>query len=362
MQGCVYGGGVATLEYRRYVHLESSRFFNSVPGDERFYAAAEYAEYFAQIISSGVLSLGSNLQVSVSGTNMQTTIADGYAWIDGYSYKVEGGHTLVHAAAHATLDRIDRVVLRLNLLPEARSIQAMIRVGTPAGSPQPPALVRTGDIYELSLACVLVKAGLSTIVPGNVTDERSNVAVCGLASIKVGPEFALLGDFLGHTSAPAPHSGHAASTHSHNASDIIAGILDAGLLPAIAITDTFVVSTQAAMLALTVQVGDVCVRTDISKSYILKALPATTLANWQELLNPVSPVQSVAGKTGVVTLTKGDVGLDSVTNESKSTMFTSPAFTGNPTAPTQAAGNDSTRVATTAFVTAAIVAASKWQA
>lgn len=35
----------------------------------------------------------------------------------------------------------------------------------------------------------------------------------------------------------------------------------------------------------------------------------------------------------------------------------SPAFTGNPTAPTQAAGNNSTRLATTAFVTAAVASA-----
>ena len=48
--------------------------------------------------------------------------------------------------------------------------------------------------------------------------------------------------------------------------------------------------------------------------------------------------------------TKGDVGLGNVTNESKATMFSSPAFTGNPTAPTQTSTNDSTRIATTAFV------------
>jgi hypothetical protein len=35
----------------------------------------------------------------------------------------------------------------------------------------------------------------------------------------------------------------------------------------------------------------------------------------------------------------------------------SPDLTGNPTAPTQTAGNDSTRIATTAFLTAAIIAA-----
>lgn len=39
-------------------------------------------------------------------------------------------------------------------------------------------------------------------------------------------------------------------------------------------------------------------------------------------------------------------------------ILASPAFSGNPTAPTQTAGNNSTRLATTAFVTAAIAAAS----
>ncbi len=128
------------------------------------------------------------------------------------------------------------------------------------------------------------------------------------------------------------------------------GKLDAGVLPAIAISDTFVVATQTAMLALTAEVGDICVRTDLSKTYILKSAGASTLANWQELLFPSSPVSSVAGRTGAVTLTATDVGLGNVTNESKATMFSNAALTGNPTATTQAAGNNSTRIATTAFV------------
>ena len=48
--------------------------------------------------------------------------------------------------------------------------------------------------------------------------------------------------------------------------------------------------------------------------------------------------------------TKSDVDLGNVTNESKATMFSSAALTGNPTAPTQAANNNSTRIATTAYV------------
>lgn len=47
---------------------------------------------------------------------------------------------------------------------------------------------------------------------------------------------------------------------------------------------TFVVASQAAMLALAAKRGDVAVRTDITKSFVLTQTPATTLGNWQELL------------------------------------------------------------------------------
>lgn len=92
------------------------------------------------------------------------------------------------------------------------------------------------------------------------------------------------------------------------------GKLDSSILPAIAITDTFVVNSESAMLALNAQVGDVAVRTDLSKTFILKTEPASNLSNWQELLTPVSPVQSVNGKTGAVILSKNDIGLGSVEN------------------------------------------------
>lgn len=65
-------------------------------------------------------------------------------------------------------------------------------------------------------------------------------------------------------------------------------------LPATTIVDTFITASQTAMLALVAQQGDVCVRTDLSKTFILKAEPASTLANWQEMLSPSDGVQSVA--------------------------------------------------------------------
>jgi hypothetical protein len=80
------------------------------------------------------------------------------------------------------------------------------------------------------------------------------------------------------------------------------GLVPTHHLPALAISETSVVASQAAMLALTAQTGDVAVRTDVNKSFILTATPASTLGNWQELLTPTDAVLSVDGSTGAVSL------------------------------------------------------------
>jgi hypothetical protein len=80
------------------------------------------------------------------------------------------------------------------------------------------------------------------------------------------------------------------------------GLIPSSQLPPLVITDTFVVASQTAMLALTAQVGDVAIRTDTSVTYILQATPASTLGNWKQILTPAAPVQSVDGLTGNVSL------------------------------------------------------------
>lgn len=98
--------------------------------------------------------------------------------------------------------------------------------------------------------------------------------------------------------------------------------IPAAQLPSVAITDTFPVVSQAAQVALTAQVGDVAIRSDQNLSYILMTEPASVFANWLVLASPTDSVTSVAGKVGVVTLVKGDVGLDNVDNTSDATKVT----------------------------------------
>ena len=86
------------------------------------------------------------------------------------------------------------------------------------------------------------------------------------------------------------------------------GKINETLLPKIAITDTHAVADEAEMLALTAEKGDVAIRTDLNRSFILKQAPADNLANWLELKSPECTVFSVNGKQGDIILSTTDVG------------------------------------------------------
>lgn len=98
----------------------------------------------------------------------------------------------------------------------------------------------------------------------------------------------------------------AAKADPNGVASLVGGKLDAGQLPALAITDTYPVFTEAEMLALPAQQGDVAVRLDLQTSFILAAEPASTLSNWQELLSPTGGVTSFNGRTGPVMPATGD--------------------------------------------------------
>jgi hypothetical protein len=100
-----------------------------------------------------------------------------------------------------------------------------------------------------------------------------------------------------------------------NASNITTGTLPSSVIPALAINETFTVTSQAAMLALSAQRGDMAIRTDNGKTYVLSTDSPGTLADWKEVL-AAGQVQSVNGETGVVVIDKADVGLSNVDNTS----------------------------------------------
>ena len=91
------------------------------------------------------------------------------------------------------------------------------------------------------------------------------------------------------------------------------GTVPTSALPPLAINTVSVVATQAAMLALTAERGDMAIRTDTGRTYVLASDSPATLADWKEVA-AAGQVVSVAGRSGAVTLAKADVGLSNVDN------------------------------------------------
>lgn len=92
-------------------------------------------------------------------------------------------------------------------------------------------------------------------------------------------------------------------------------------LPAIAINDTFTVTSQSAMLALTAQRGDIAIRTDTSRTYVLSTDSPSTLSDWKELIT-TGQVSSVNGNTGAVVLTAASVGAAPTSHTHTTTQVT----------------------------------------
>ena len=151
---------------------QRSRFFDSSGGD-RIYTSDAWAQVLGAIIGDGVVASGNELAVAeASPPAMSVRVNTGKAFIGGYYFEVHTGQeTLAIGAAHATLPRIDRVVVRRDLA--GRTAALAVLAGTPADTPTAPALTQVAaGVWEISLASVAVAAAAASIVDANITDER----------------------------------------------------------------------------------------------------------------------------------------------------------------------------------------------
>jgi hypothetical protein len=115
-----------------------------------------------------------------------------------------------------------------------------------------------------------------------------------------------------HAAASDPHGDRAyADAALATKADLVGGVLPTSQLPALAVTEHLgSVANQSAMLALSGQKGDWCIRSDVGQVYVITGADPSLLASWTALAYPTSPVSSVNGETGVVVLSPGDVGAD----------------------------------------------------
>lgn len=164
---------------------EQSGFFNAnlVNGEyDRVYLAEQFANYFAKFVGNGVFA-GKLSELMVTQTvtpSMKIEVLSGAGWINGYWYENLSNLTFTLATADGVLNRIDIVVLQWN--KSTRSINVIVKKGTPASNPSAASLQRDSEIYELKLAEVYVKAGATNVTQAYITDKRGDKSVCGFVT------------------------------------------------------------------------------------------------------------------------------------------------------------------------------------
>ena len=180
------------------------KFFASAdPDAPTNYNQATFAKFLAMHFADGIFDgAGNNLAVAATDpTAMTVTVDTGAMMIQGYMLEGTGLETLSIAAADTSNPRYDRVVVRLDTSVNL-DISYAVLTGTPASTPVVPTLTQTAYIYEVALATILVAAGVTSIVAGNITDERvyrdvANLyhqAVEMLAALSVAGNLAVTGD------------------------------------------------------------------------------------------------------------------------------------------------------------------------
>ncbi len=74
-------------------------------------------------------------------------------------------------------DRIDTIVVEVDLNSGVRTAVLKVVQGTPAGSPVAPTLTQTAILYQFPLADVEADNGFSVIADAKITDRRANAAL-----------------------------------------------------------------------------------------------------------------------------------------------------------------------------------------
>lgn len=158
---------------------EKSFPFNSVSKD-RIYKAEDFAEYFAQLIGTGIIYKTAEALKIKADSGMNVILQSGGAFVKGRGYINTNDLSFTIETADGVLNRVDRVVISCNY--STRAITAKIKKGAYSAQPTAPALQRDGDVYELAIADIYIGKGVTTISQAVITDQRLNTELCGIVT------------------------------------------------------------------------------------------------------------------------------------------------------------------------------------
>lgn len=156
----------------------TSGFFNSKNGDRK-YNADQMSMYFDRLITSGVFPNPSTQLQVMAGGGMTVNVLPGRGMINCRWINNDANYPLSIDASDVSLDRIDAVIMKLDLTEEVRDIHIEVKKGTPSSDPAAPAMTRNEYVQEYCLATVYVARLAESLSQSDITDTRPNTTLCG---------------------------------------------------------------------------------------------------------------------------------------------------------------------------------------
>lgn len=146
---------------------------------DREYYAEDWMRYFRAFISSGTfMREPTNLQIIANG-DMTVTLKKGAMIIDGARYDNEDDIIITLDPADGVLSRIDRITITWSK-PD-RDTHYEVQKGDYSYDPIPAECRRTAEYKDYAVADIMVMAGAIKVNQTDITDQRLNSDVCGLA-------------------------------------------------------------------------------------------------------------------------------------------------------------------------------------
>ncbi len=146
----------------------------------------EATEYTAEDVQTYLCTRTSGVysdEITFTPEGMTVTVSPFLAWFNyakfkGCSVAVTEPETLTFSPAHAVLDRIDRIALRVDFT--LNKAYLTIVEGEPSSTPTPPNINKSEVINDISPVCVRIKAGATEITPADITSTILDESVCGI--------------------------------------------------------------------------------------------------------------------------------------------------------------------------------------
>lgn len=159
------------------LHLAEFYFpFTSVEED-RAYSATDFATYYHNIFTSGVIAtVRDKLRVTEDeNVGMRVRVMDGAIFIQGRLYLLTEPMVVNVTPGSSTSDRTDSIVVQLDTLE--RDIKVIYKQGSTS-------VRRDENYYEMQLATIFVPRNATSVFNSHITDKRSDVNVCGYSKLQ----------------------------------------------------------------------------------------------------------------------------------------------------------------------------------